>query len=170
MHTVGCALLGLFASSVWACSPLPSDGRLGASSSTYRSRPDRAQAIKEVFRDSWDAYLEYAFPGDTLRPFARSAQNDRSEFHPGKTSVLQHIDGLTIFFRNGWGASAIDALSTALLMDEHDIVDTILEYIPTIDFDQTDTSISVFETTIRYLGGLVSGEPFSRVTAGRSHT
>ncbi len=38
-----------------------------------------------------------------------------------------------------------------------EIVDTILEYIPTIDFDKTDDEVSLFETTIRYLGGMLSG-------------
>jgi hypothetical protein len=38
-----------------------------------------------------------------------------------------------------------------------DIVNTILEFIPTIDFDQTCDQISLFETTIRYIGGMLSG-------------
>jgi mannosyl-oligosaccharide alpha-1,2-mannosidase len=59
--------------------------------------------------------------------------------------------------RNGWGASAVDAFSTALVMEKWDVVDQILAYIPKIDFDKTNTEVSLFETTIRYLGGLVSG-------------
>jgi mannosyl-oligosaccharide alpha-1,2-mannosidase len=30
--------------------------------------------------------------------------------------------------------------------------------VPTINFSNTSTEISLFETTIRYLGGLLSGE------------
>jgi len=54
----------------------------------------------------------------------------------------------------------VDALSTALLMQIPDIVDTIVEWIPSIDFDNSkdDSSISLFETTIRFVGGLLSGE------------
>lgn len=54
----------------------------------------------------------------------------------------------------------MDALSTALLMQIPDIVDTIVEWIPSIDFDNSkdDSSISLFETTIRFVGGLLSGE------------
>lgn len=61
--------------------------------------------------------------------------------------------------RNGWGASAIDALSTAIIMGKTDVVSQILDFVPTIDFSVSfdDTVVSVFETTIRYLGGLVSG-------------
>lgn len=61
--------------------------------------------------------------------------------------------------RNGWGASAVDALSTAILMELPDVVDTILDHIPTIDFSTSkdNTVVSVFETTIRYIGGMLSG-------------
>ena len=54
----------------------------------------------------------------------------------------------------------MDALSTALLMQIPSIVDTIVEWIPSIDFDNSkdDSSISLFETTIRFVGGLLSGE------------
>ena len=58
--------------------------------------------------------------------------------------------------RNNWGASAIDALSTALIMGIRPIVTEILEYIPTIDFTTTTTQVSLFETTIRYLAGMLS--------------
>jgi mannosyl-oligosaccharide alpha-1,2-mannosidase len=60
---------------------------------------------------------------------------------------------------DGWGASAIDALSTAIIMGHADIVNQILDYIPIVDFTQTPTegTISLFETTIRYLGGLLAG-------------
>jgi len=63
-------------------------------------------------------------------------------------------------YRNGWGASAVDALTTALVMRQKDIVNQILAHVPTIDFGKTDTEVSLFETTIRYLGGLVSGYDF----------
>lgn len=60
--------------------------------------------------------------------------------------------------RNGWGASAVDAFSTALVMKNWGVVSQILDHIPNIDFDDTSTEVSLFETTIRYLGGLVSGK------------
>lgn len=59
-------------------------------------------------------------------------------------------------FRNNWGASAIDALSTALIMGLQTIVTEVLEYVPTIDFTTTATGVSLFETTIRYLAGMLS--------------
>jgi mannosyl-oligosaccharide alpha-1,2-mannosidase len=67
-----------------------------------------------------------------------------------------------IISRNGWGASAIDALSTAIVMGEADIVNQIVEYVPKIDFSKTNSTVSLFETTIRYLGGMISGYDFLR--------
>ncbi|KPM41153.1 putative mannosyl-oligosaccharide alpha-1,2-mannosidase 1B [Neonectria ditissima] len=97
----------------------------------------KATAIKEIFRFSWDQYEKYAFPHDTLRPLDKTYENDR----------------------NGWGATAVDGLSTAIIMNEGEIVDKILRQIAKTDFTMTaedNQVISLFETTIRYLGGLLS--------------
>jgi mannosyl-oligosaccharide alpha-1,2-mannosidase len=59
---------------------------------------------------------------------------------------------------DGWGASAADAISTAAIMGNTNVLDQILNYIPTVDFTKSnETTISLFETTIRYLGGLLAG-------------
>jgi mannosyl-oligosaccharide alpha-1,2-mannosidase len=42
-------------------------------------------------------------------------------------------------------------------MDLPDIVDKILDHIAQIDYSKTDISVSLFETTIRYLGGMLAG-------------
>lgn len=58
----------------------------------------------------------------------------------------------------GWGATAIDALSTAILMNKQNIVFEILRFVETIDFREVTggNSIQVFEVTIRHLGGMLS--------------
>lgn len=45
-------------------------------------------------------------------------------------------------------------------MGQKDIVNEILDYIPTINFFETPSEVSLFETTIRYLGGMLSGYDF----------
>ncbi|USW55058.1 Putative glycoside hydrolase family 47, six-hairpin glycosidase-like superfamily [Septoria linicola] len=97
----------------------------------------RANAVKEAFEFSWAGYYEYAFPNDELYPVTNGFGNSR----------------------NGWGASAADALSTALIMGEKEIVNQILDYVPSINWavSSEDSVVSLFETTIRYLGGLLSG-------------
>jgi mannosyl-oligosaccharide alpha-1,2-mannosidase len=51
----------------------------------------------------------------------------------------------------------VDALSTAIVMRQPKIVNEILGHIAKVDFTKTATEVSLFETTIRYLGGMLSG-------------
>ncbi|TAQ90317.1 hypothetical protein B7494_g1391 [Chlorociboria aeruginascens] len=101
----------------------------------------RAAAVKSAFQFAFDGYITYAYGHDELHPISNSSSDSR----------------------NGWGASAVDALSTAIIMKDSDRVNIILEYIATIDFNHalsTDDGISLFETTIRYLGGMLAGYDF----------
>lgn len=130
---------------------------------TRQNRPDnhtlnreRADAVKASFQFAWDGYKKYAFPNDELHPVSNGFSNSRYAFRLRLGRLELTVD------RNGWGASAVDAFSTALVMQIPDIVDTILEYIPMINFDETADQVSLFETTIRYLGGMLSGKPIAR--------
>ncbi|KAJ5091375.1 CAZyme family GH47 [Penicillium alfredii] len=96
---------------------------------------EKADAVKEAFQHAWKGYTKYAFPHDELRPVSNGYGDSR----------------------NGWGASAVDALSTAIIMGDTDAVNTILDFIPKIDFTKTSEEVSLFETTIRYLAGMLSG-------------
>ncbi|PBP19747.1 hypothetical protein BUE80_DR009390 [Diplocarpon rosae] len=134
------------------------DANANPSLTTDSSRPDnltlnqeRADAVKASFQFAWDGYMKYAFPNDELNPVTNNFSNSR----------------------NGWGASAVDALSTALIMRNPEVVDTILQHIAKINFDDTPDTVSLFETTIRYLGGMLSGYdllqgPLSNLTSNRT--
>ncbi|KAI1369825.1 glycoside hydrolase family 47 protein [Xylaria arbuscula] len=132
----------------WALAALSSVSPVVVSASplTYRgpsyvTHPDRLDGVKEAFQRAWNGYYEYAFPNDSLKPISKTYDNDR----------------------NGWGASAVDAISTALIMENQEVVDLIVDHIKTINFNQTvegGEGVSLFETTIRYLGGLVSAYDF----------
>lgn len=107
----------------------------------------RADAVKAAFTFAWNGYFTKCKGQDQLDPVSNTCSNPR----------------------NHWGASAIDALSTALVMEIEPIVADILAYIPTIDYTTTATQVSLFETTIRYLGGMLSGYdllkgPLSKLT------
>nr|CDI52845.1 seven-hairpin glycosidase [Melanopsichium pennsylvanicum 4] len=96
---------------------------------------DRASQIASVYRKSYSAYLRYASGHDALLPLS---------------------DGSTDPF-GGWGASVVDSLSTSFLMGHKDLYDSGVEYAKKIDFTKTSSeSISLFETNIRYLAGLIS--------------
>ncbi|KAF2877173.1 glycoside hydrolase [Massariosphaeria phaeospora] len=108
----------------------------------YTSFPEnqtyRAEAVIEMFRFAWNGYYTYAFPHDDLLPVNNSFKDSR----------------------NGWGVAAVDGLDTAIMMEQEDIVNQILDFVPTIDFTKTNTPepsvVSLFETNIRYVGGLLS--------------
>lgn len=58
-------------------------------------------------------------------------------------------------------------------MEIPSIVDEIIEWIPSIDYNSSSTELSVFETTIRYLAGMLSGYdlltgPLSHVASNKS--
>lgn len=145
------ALLGV--GTVLTLAPAPSAAQNGTSNGTLKyptqrgtgydytgfeqDQNVRADAVVEMFRFAWDGYQKYAFPNDELRPQNNSFTNSR----------------------NGWGVTAFDTLSTAIIMEQTDIVNFILDYIPTVDFSRTVTPrnsvVSLFETNIRYLGGMI---------------
>ncbi|SPO23478.1 related to Mannosyl-oligosaccharide alpha-1,2-mannosidase precursor [Ustilago trichophora] len=95
----------------------------------------RADQIKAAYRTSYQAYLKYASGHDALLPLS---------------------NGFTDPF-GGWGASVVDSLSTSFLMGHKDLYDQGVEYSKRIDFTKTSSeTISLFETNIRYLAGLIS--------------
>ncbi|KAK7032614.1 hypothetical protein VNI00_012877 [Paramarasmius palmivorus] len=102
-------------------------------------------AVKQIFVDSYTAYKKFAFGHDDLLPLSKGFS-----------------DG-----RNGWGATIIDAMSTMQIMGLDDWFNEAVEFASKIDFSksQTNDTVSVFETTIRYLGGLLSAYELS----GKKH-
>jgi mannosyl-oligosaccharide alpha-1,2-mannosidase len=109
----------------------------------------RRREIEAAFDFAWDGYYKFAFPHDEMKPLTNG---------PG-------------YSRNDWGATAVDALGTAILMEKSEIVKIILAHIEGINFNHTETPISVFESTIRYMGGLLSAYellngPFSSLNLG----
>lgn len=105
----------------------------------FASSRDR---IVSMFNTAFDSYLNFAADFDELQPISCTG-------------------------RDTWGTcslSLIDALDTLLLMgnfSEFDRVSNIL--IQTQDFDR-DVNVSVFETNIRVVGGLLSAHLLSHHT------
>ncbi|KAF9568668.1 glycoside hydrolase family 47 protein [Agrocybe pediades] len=98
-------------------------------------------AVVQIFNESFSAYQQFAFGHDDLSPLSQSFS-----------------DG-----RNGWGASIVDAMSTMHIMGLNDLFAQAVNFASKIDFSksQTPDTVSVFETTIRYLGGLLSAYELS---------
>jgi mannosyl-oligosaccharide alpha-1,2-mannosidase len=43
----------------------------------YAATEDRAQAVIDTFKISWDGYYKYAFPNDELNPVTNNFSNSR---------------------------------------------------------------------------------------------
>ncbi|CAO3663738.1 unnamed protein product [Umbelopsis vinacea] len=94
----------------------------------------RAAAIQEAFLHAWNGYSKYAFGHDELLSVSNKSSDSR----------------------NGWGATIFDALDTMLIMGLESQYELALEHVKGVNFQQSTETSKTFETTIRYLGGLLS--------------
>ncbi|KAJ9613194.1 hypothetical protein H2200_003135 [Cladophialophora chaetospira] len=94
----------------------------------------RLQVIKEAMQHSWNGYRNHAWLKDELSPVTGGH----------RTSL------------GGWSVTMIDALDTLWLMGMKTEFEEAVEEVTNIDFNTpAQLPINVFETTIRYLGGLL---------------
>lgn len=103
----------------------------------------RKDTVLQAFRRSWAAYRKYAWTWDELMPVSGRGKNTFG----------------------GFSASLIDAMDTLWIMGMRDEFQEAVQVVALIDWSNTTlTSVNLFETTIRHLGGLLSaydlsGEP-----------
>ncbi|KAH6611977.1 class I alpha-mannosidase [Boeremia exigua] len=110
-----------------------------------RAQRDRREiqrvAVRDEFKRSWDSYRAYAWAEDELKPITGA--------------------GLKSF--GGWGATLVDSLDTLWIMGLKEEFYEGVQAVSAIDFGKSDMkTISVFETTIRYLGGMLSAYDLSQ--------
>jgi hypothetical protein len=116
----------------------------------------RTERITKAFMHSWSNYkrLSLGHSSDELKPRTGKPENSRLDI-----GDYSRRKWLTRRHRNGWGVTAVDALSTAIIMNLTEPVNDIIKHIRTVNFSKSRTkqTVSLFETTIRYLGGMLSG-------------
>ena len=92
------------------------------------------EEVRDLFTHAWDNYMEHAFPMDVLLPMSCKGSD-------------------------GWGGmsmTVLDTLDTLAIMGNASEFERMVNWCIThIDFD-IDETVSVFETNIRALGGLIS--------------
>ncbi|XP_068336103.1 mannosyl-oligosaccharide 1,2-alpha-mannosidase MNS1-like [Pyrus communis] len=99
----------------------------------------RREKVKEAMIHAWSSYEKYAWGQDELQP--------------------QSKNGVNSF--GGLGATIVDSLDTLYIMGLHEQFQKAREWVATsLDFDK-DYEASVFETTIRVVGGLLSAYDLS---------
>jgi glycosyl hydrolase family 47 len=100
------------------------------------SRTILSTRVKAEFQHAWDGYKQYAWGHDELNPISQTSHD-----WYGKTTFYM---------------TAVDALDTLILMGMREEADKTREFLDIyLKFD-VDASVSVFEVTIRLLGGLLS--------------
>lgn len=121
--------------------PIQFDFRTRQEPEEVRStREKRKAAVKEAFIHAWEGYKKYAWGRDELAPISGIG---RSSF-------------------GGWGATLVDTMDTLLIMGLKDDFELCMEAVRLIDFTRSeDEFVNVFETTIRFLGGLLSAYDLS---------
>ncbi|MBW0510336.1 hypothetical protein O181_050051 [Austropuccinia psidii MF-1] len=102
---------------------------------------ERSAKVVDSFKFAYSQYATHAWGRDQINPLNLTGKDTR----------------------NGWGATIVDALSTLYVMNMTDEFDHSVEFACTIDFNTSriPESVSVFETTIRYLGGILSAYELS---------
>lgn len=115
------------------------------------------EETREAFFHSYDSYLTFAYPHDELKPLSCEPR-----------SYLNKTRGTLDDVLGGFMLTLIDSLDTLLLMREFQRFNEALVMIHRdLSFDK-DVSVSVFETNIRVLGGLLSAHQLS-LTLGHAH-
>ncbi|KAG0376754.1 maturation of Asn-linked oligosaccharides protein [Mortierella sp. AD032] len=102
-----------------------------------------ADKVKVLFQNAYGAYKQKASGHDLLSPV--------SEFYSDPY--------------NGWGVTVVDSMSTMYVMKLYDLFDEAVRFVGTIDFSKShsnDPMVSVSQSSIRYLGGLLSAYELSQ--------
>ncbi|KHN95014.1 glycosyl hydrolase [Metarhizium album ARSEF 1941] len=120
----------------------PVQARFPPESAEQRAvRLGRRDDVKESFVKSWNAYKKHAWLHDEVAPVSGSSKDPFG----------------------GWGATLIDALDTLWIMglkDEFEYAAYDVEK-KALFLSTASSEINVFETTIRFLGGLLSAYDLS---------
>lgn len=112
---------------------------LTINASLYRG-PDeyRKNFVRDMMRHAWHGYATYAWGYNEVRPISK----------------LPHTE--SIFGAEKLGASIVDGIDTLLIMGLDEEYKAARSWIENnLNFDK-DIDLSVFETNIRYVGGLLS--------------
>ena len=112
-------------------------------------RLERLSAVKSAFIHSWEGYKTHAWLQDEVAPVSGGYKN--------------------VF--GGRGATLVDSLDTLLIMGLKDEFKQALKAVRKIDFSTTaEPVLNVFETTIRYLGGLLSAYDLAYAMGKEKHS
>lgn len=104
-------------------------------------REQKRTVVRELTRRNWESYRHYAWKKDALLPLTGGSKDQFS----------------------GWAATLVDSLDTLWIMGLKEEFDEAVAAVAEIDFGKsTSGTVNIFETTIRYLGGLIAAYDLSK--------
>ncbi|XKL61531.1 hypothetical protein PGB90_008588 [Kerria lacca] len=126
------------------------------STDTYMSKEEREmlkQEAMEMFYHGYNAYMNNAYPADELMPL--SCKGRYRNIEPSRGNVDDALGNFSL--------TLIDSMDTLVILGDFSAFeDAVKLVIRDVTFD-TDVVVSVFETNIRVLGGLLSSHVLSEV-------
>ncbi|KAJ9662871.1 hypothetical protein H2198_001099 [Neophaeococcomyces mojaviensis] len=145
-YSIGAALLILVVHLAWSSLPLQKiyakvqyDFTGDPAASTVQH--DRLESVKREFLHAWSGYKAQSWMSDTLKPISGGREDQFC----------------------GWSATLIDSLDTLYIMSLGEEFDNAIKAAVTIDFEAStqNCQVNFFESTIRYLGGLLAAYDLS---------
>jgi mannosidase alpha-like ER degradation enhancer 3 len=125
---------------------------------TEKERLSLRDEAEDMFFHAYNAYMEVAWPADELMPLSCKGRYRGREVGRGDIDEALGNFSLTLI-------DSLDMLVVLGRIDEFE--QAVLKVVETVRFD-TDVVVSVFETNIRIVGGLVSGHVLAEYVRDRS--
>ncbi|KNC83942.1 hypothetical protein SARC_03836, partial [Sphaeroforma arctica JP610] len=113
---------------------------------TRKERIALSEEVKGMFAHAFNGYIQHAYPADELKPVTCNARWRRDDEFRGDIDRCMGNFSLTL----------IDSLDTIAVMGDTELFFTAVNTVVTTVHFNTSVVVSVFEVTIRVLGGLLS--------------
>ena len=115
---------------------------------TQSRRLEMRETVREMFSHAYGGYMRYAFPHDELKPLSRGYTDSLIELGNAVKPARDSYSGVSL--------TLIDSLDTLALFGNATEFAWAVRWVGKhVSFDQ-DVDVSLFETNIRVLGGLLS--------------
>lgn len=124
----------------------------GAEDKVFDKNELRLQA-KEMFLHGYRAYMEYAYPHDELMPL--SCKGRQRGVTPSRGDVDDSLGNFSL--------TLVDTLDTLVVIGELDEFERAVKLVVENTRFDSDLVVSVFETNIRMVGGLLSGHILAKL-------
>ncbi|VDN01700.1 unnamed protein product [Thelazia callipaeda] len=113
--------------------------------------------VKEMFMHGYNSYMKFAYPHDELMPL--SCKGRERGVTPPRGDVDDALGNFSL--------TLVDSLDSLVILDELDEFEKSVELIvKNVQFD-SNLVVSVFETNIRMVGGLISGHVMAKLVQSR---